>query len=90
VIKGRVEKAEDKEPRWLRVEMEASHQRPPDLRLSRVAFLRLQEPTKRGGVDELVKGWLLLTGALEPVAEGDRVEVALEFLEESQTAGNHG
>ncbi len=30
--------------------------------------------------NSLVKGWLTLTCGLEPVAEADRIEVALELL----------
>ena len=60
--------------------MHASDQRPPDLRLPWVALVGLQESAKGNGIAELVKDRLSFACAFEPVAEGDRIEFALEFL----------
>ena len=78
--KGWVEESDDKKPCGLGVAVEASDECSPGLRLSRVALIRLQERAKRDGIDELVENRLPLACADEPVAEGDRIEVALEFL----------
>ena len=45
-----------------------------------VALVGLQESAKGNGIAELVKDRLSFACAFEPVAEGDRIEFALEFL----------